>query len=174
MLLFYIFCVHRTIWNATSIIALSIMADDRPNVQPAGPSDFPTDVSQFDSDDRISWSKLENKFILESEKGTEYGWDTALRRWVPVVSPSIDQSTIVTFLLYHIWERTGLFPASTKRGSAFWHEVLSSNEQLDEADLEQQQQIYKVPGVEDDEDTTAQKKKRKKKNEEVSLYAIDQ
>ena len=78
------------------------MAEDLPNAQPAGPSDFPTDQSQFDGDDRISWSKLENKFILETEKGQEYGWDTALRRWVPVVSPSIDQSAIATFLLHQV------------------------------------------------------------------------
>lgn len=78
------------IWNSILLDNSKYMADDRSTIQPAGPSDFPTDASQFDSDDRISWSKLDNKFILETDKGTEYGWDTALRRWVPVVSHSID------------------------------------------------------------------------------------
>lgn len=46
---------------------------------------FPTDPADFDSDPRISFSKLDNKFILETEDGQEYGYDTALKRWVQTV-----------------------------------------------------------------------------------------
>jgi len=46
---------------------------------------FPQSPSAFDADDRISFSKLDNKFILETEEGNEFEWDTALRRWIPVV-----------------------------------------------------------------------------------------
>jgi HIV Tat-specific factor 1 len=49
------------------------------------PSGFPQSPSAFDADDRVSFSKLDDKFILETEEGTEYEWDTALRRWIPVV-----------------------------------------------------------------------------------------
>ena len=62
------------------------MTETSPAPLTGGQSDFPIDPAEFDGDERISWSKLDNKHILESEQGTEYEWDTALRRWVPVVS----------------------------------------------------------------------------------------
>ncbi len=42
---------------------------------------FPSDPAQFDADDRISFSKISNKFLLETEDGREFEWDEALRRW---------------------------------------------------------------------------------------------
>lgn len=51
-----------------------------------GSSSFPTDPNEFGEDERISWSKLDDKWLLETEQGTEYAWDTALRRWVQAVS----------------------------------------------------------------------------------------
>lgn len=51
---------------------------------------FPANPEEFDADDRISFSKLENRFILEAENGQEYEYDNELKRWVEVVrlSPS--------------------------------------------------------------------------------------
>jgi len=51
-----------------------------------GQADFPTDPNEFQLDDRISWSKLDGKWLLETEQGSEFEWDTALRRWVSMVS----------------------------------------------------------------------------------------
>lgn len=51
--------------------------------QPAG--GFPRDPAEFDSDPRISFSKIDNKFILETEDGQEFEFDTALKRWIPKV-----------------------------------------------------------------------------------------
>lgn len=48
-------------------------------------SGFPQSPSAFDSDARISFSKLDERFILETEEGTEFEWDGALRRWIPAV-----------------------------------------------------------------------------------------
>jgi hypothetical protein len=48
-------------------------------------SSFPRSPSEFDSDPRISFSKLDNKFILETEGGGEYEYLEALKRWVPMV-----------------------------------------------------------------------------------------
>jgi hypothetical protein len=45
---------------------------------------FPVEESDFDADPRVSFSKLDNMFILETDEG-EYEWDTALKRWIPVV-----------------------------------------------------------------------------------------
>lgn len=51
----------------------------------ASATGFPTDPADFDSDPRISFSKLDDKFILETEDGQEFAFDTALKRWVQTV-----------------------------------------------------------------------------------------
>lgn len=43
---------------------------------------FPQDPAEFDSDPRISWSRLDDKFILETEDGQEFEYDSGLKRWV--------------------------------------------------------------------------------------------
>lgn len=42
---------------------------------------FPTDVQEFDADERISFSKLDNKFIAVHDDGNEYEFDADLKRW---------------------------------------------------------------------------------------------
>jgi HIV Tat-specific factor 1 len=44
---------------------------------------FPTDPRQFDSDDRISFSKVDNKFIAVHDDGSEFEFNADLKRWVP-------------------------------------------------------------------------------------------
>ncbi|PYH44418.1 U2 snRNP complex subunit CUS2 [Aspergillus saccharolyticus JOP 1030-1] len=58
---------------------------------PAPFANFPQDPSEFDSDPRISFSKLDNKFILETDDGQEYEYDTALKRWIPTVDDDLLQ-----------------------------------------------------------------------------------
>lgn len=48
------------------------------------PSTFPQ-PDEFDSDPRVSFSKLDNKYILETDNGEEYTYDDALKRWIPSV-----------------------------------------------------------------------------------------
>lgn len=50
---------------------------------------FPTDVQEFDSDDRISFSKLDNKFIAVHEDGSEFEFDAEWRRWVPAAEDTL-------------------------------------------------------------------------------------
>ncbi|KAH6898736.1 hypothetical protein B0T10DRAFT_117659 [Thelonectria olida] len=45
--------------------------------------DFPTDPREFDADDRISFSKLDNKFIAVHDDGTEFEFDPEWKRWMP-------------------------------------------------------------------------------------------
>ncbi|WEW55831.1 hypothetical protein PRK78_001264 [Emydomyces testavorans] len=52
-------------------------------------SSFPLDPTEFDSDPRISFSKLDDKFILETEDGEEYLYDTILKRWVHSLDDSL-------------------------------------------------------------------------------------
>ena len=58
------------------------MADPQQEQPPPGLS-FPTDPSEFDSDERISFSKLDNKFIAVHDDGTEFEFDNQLKRWIP-------------------------------------------------------------------------------------------
>ncbi|KAM0260526.1 hypothetical protein ACHAQJ_002760 [Trichoderma viride] len=51
---------------------------------------FPTDVQEFDSDDRISFSKLDNKFIAVHDDGTEFEFDAELKKWTPTEEEPLD------------------------------------------------------------------------------------
>ncbi|KAL8736279.1 MAG: hypothetical protein Q9166_000434 [cf. Caloplaca sp. 2 TL-2023] len=114
------------------------MAND--NAVPTNPSDpprssFPTNPEDFDADDRISFSKLDNKFILEADDGQEFEFDDALKRWVPAVRPQT--------------------PITIDEGS---HAAIACGRAL----LEQQRQAYAVQGVDESEPAQPQKKKRRK------------
>ena len=50
---------------------------------------FPTNPEEFDSDDRISFSKLDQKFLLVQDDGTEFEFDDAIKRWVPVLDEAL-------------------------------------------------------------------------------------
>lgn len=47
--------------------------------------DFPTDVAEFDSDPRISFSRLDNSFLLETNDRREFLFNSILKRWVETV-----------------------------------------------------------------------------------------
>ncbi|RDW76471.1 U2 snRNP complex subunit CUS2 [Aspergillus mulundensis] len=109
-------------------------------------SNFPQDPADFDSDPRISFSKLDNKFILETDDGQEYSYDTILKRWIPT-------SAGFGWFVKLIAGRRRFAPVG----------VL----QVDDDLLRQQQEAYKVEGVDDDEqDTQKLRKKRKQGSEE--------
>lgn len=46
---------------------------------------FPQNPEEFDGDDRVSFSKVSDCFVLETEDGAEYEYDSELKRWVEVV-----------------------------------------------------------------------------------------
>ncbi|EEH17922.2 hypothetical protein PABG_00485 [Paracoccidioides brasiliensis Pb03] len=50
---------------------------------------FPQSPSEFHDDYRISFSKLDEKYYLEAEDGTEWEYDNALNRWVPLVDDAL-------------------------------------------------------------------------------------
>jgi len=49
------------------------------------PSSFPTTEEEFREDPRVSFSRVSGKWTLETDDGSEYEYDGALRRWIPVV-----------------------------------------------------------------------------------------
>ncbi|KAB5580632.1 hypothetical protein GE09DRAFT_1082951 [Coniochaeta sp. 2T2.1] len=52
---------------------------------------FPTNPDEFDHDERISYSKLDSKYIAVQDDGTEYEFDRDLRRWVPIIDEELIQ-----------------------------------------------------------------------------------
>ncbi|KAI9674705.1 MAG: hypothetical protein M1817_001608 [Caeruleum heppii] len=57
---------------------------------PQGPlSSFPRSPEEFDSDTRISYSRLDQKWVLEADDGSEYEFDEKLKRWVPVMDEAL-------------------------------------------------------------------------------------
>lgn len=44
---------------------------------------FPVNAQEFDGDDRISFSKLDNKFIAVRDDGSEFEFDADAKKWVP-------------------------------------------------------------------------------------------
>lgn len=69
------------------------MNADLQGAQSSNQSTFPTNPEEFDMDDRISFSKLDNKYLLVHENGTEYefteGRNGADGRWIPVVDEEL-------------------------------------------------------------------------------------
>ncbi|KAK3392979.1 hypothetical protein B0H63DRAFT_457028 [Podospora didyma] len=61
---------------------------------------FPTNLNEFDQDDRISYSKLDNKYIAVQEDGTEYEFDTGLKRWIPIIDEALIQEQQKGYIQY--------------------------------------------------------------------------
>ncbi|OAA82149.1 Nucleotide-binding, alpha-beta plait [Akanthomyces lecanii RCEF 1005] len=53
---------------------------------------FPTDVQEFDGDDRISFSKLDSKFIAVRDDGAEFEFDADRRVWQPLDDQTLDEA----------------------------------------------------------------------------------
>jgi HIV Tat-specific factor 1 len=53
-------------------------------------ADFPTNVQDFDGDDRISFSRLDNKFIAVHDDGTEFEFDNDRKVWKPLEEQEFD------------------------------------------------------------------------------------
>ncbi|KAI1459013.1 hypothetical protein F4805DRAFT_422331 [Annulohypoxylon moriforme] len=57
--------------------------------QPAPGLSFPTNPQEFEQDERISFSKLDNKYIAVQDDGSEFEWDAQLKRWIPVLDEEL-------------------------------------------------------------------------------------
>ncbi|KAL7629371.1 hypothetical protein AAE478_000891 [Parahypoxylon ruwenzoriense] len=59
------------------------------DLRPARGLSFPTDLQEFELDERISFSKLDKKYIAVQDDGSEFEWDAQLKRWIPVVDEEL-------------------------------------------------------------------------------------
>ncbi|KAI4255437.1 MAG: hypothetical protein LQ352_002576 [Teloschistes flavicans] len=90
------------------------------DVGPTGPteiprSSFPTNAEDFDADDRISFSKLDNKFILEADDGQEFEFDNALKRWVPALDNALLEQQRQAYAVQGVDENEPAQPQKKKR-----------------------------------------------------------
>ncbi|TPX14265.1 uncharacterized protein E0L32_000659 [Thyridium curvatum] len=78
------------------------MADSTAPTEPVAEVwSFPTDISEFDHDERISFSRLENKYIAVQDDGTEYEFDTGLRRWIPIIDDDLIEAQQAAYAAAH-------------------------------------------------------------------------
>lgn len=81
----------------------------------AAASAFPINPEEFDSDDRISFSKLDNKFLLVQEDGTEYEFDDAIKRWIPVLDEALLEEQQKAYRVSGVDESEPVEPLNRKR-----------------------------------------------------------
>jgi HIV Tat-specific factor 1 len=51
---------------------------------------FPTKIEDFGSDDRISFSRLDGKYVAVHDDGTEFEFDVELQKWIPTDDEPLD------------------------------------------------------------------------------------
>ncbi|KAI4114645.1 MAG: hypothetical protein LQ338_007973 [Usnochroma carphineum] len=86
-----------------------------PDLPETSRSSFPTNPEDFDADDRISFSKLDNKFILETDDGQEFDFDDALKRWVPALDTALLEQQRQAYAVQGVDESEPAQPQKKKR-----------------------------------------------------------
>lgn len=66
------------------------------------PVRFPVDPAEFADDVRISWSKLDNNWILETED-EEFTYNASLKAWNPVVCSFVNFSALLFTVSRFFW-----------------------------------------------------------------------
>ena len=83
-----VWCVlklFRPIWNSSAMEDKSQRPmNDTAEAVPSRKA-FPKLLEQFGEDPRVSYSKLDGKWILEDEDGSEWEFNDNLMRWMPSV-----------------------------------------------------------------------------------------
>lgn len=82
-------------------------------------SSFPTDPSEFDSDQRISFSKLDRKFLLVQEDGSEYEFDDAIKRWIPVLDEALLEEQQKAYMVSGVDENAPVEAGQRKRKAQY-------------------------------------------------------
>lgn len=76
-----------SLWSrvATQRRIAADMMDNSSGPQEQPLSAFPQTPEQFETDPRVSFSRLDQKWILEADDGSEFEYDEKLKRWCPSV-----------------------------------------------------------------------------------------
>jgi len=54
---------------------------------------FPQETEDLEQDPRVSFSRLDNRWILEDDDGSEWEFNEAFKKWIPLVRLTL--STLV-------------------------------------------------------------------------------
>ncbi|KAI9777808.1 MAG: hypothetical protein M1816_004408 [Peltula sp. TS41687] len=92
--------------------------EDFGSAVPPALSSFPQTPEQFDQDDRISFSKLDQKWILEADDGTEFEWDQALKRWIPSMDEALLQKQGEVYAMAGVDENQPTQAQRKRKGAA--------------------------------------------------------
>ncbi|MCJ1344753.1 hypothetical protein MMC31_002956 [Peltigera leucophlebia] len=82
-------------------------------------SNFPQSPGEFDADPRVSFSKLDNKFILEIDEDHEFEYDDALKRWVPVLDDALLEQQRAAYAVEGVDESEPAQPLKQKRKQVY-------------------------------------------------------
>ncbi|KAH6650869.1 hypothetical protein F5144DRAFT_608739 [Chaetomium tenue] len=69
---------------------------------------FPTNLEEFDQDERISYSKLDNKYIAVQDDGTEFEFDEGLKRWIPMIDEALIEEQQKGYMMPNVDEEDAL------------------------------------------------------------------
>ncbi|KAL8814534.1 MAG: hypothetical protein Q9223_006253 [Gallowayella weberi] len=92
-------------------VATNLSNTTRPN--------FPTNPEDFDADDRISFSKVDSKFILEADDGQEFEFDDALKRWIPALDTALLEQQRQAYAVEGVDESEPAQPQKKKRKQVY-------------------------------------------------------
>lgn len=102
-------------------------ADPADHVPSEGPS-FPMTREEFEADPRVAWSRISGKWSLEADDGSEYEFDEALKRWIPVLDESLAEQQQAVYAVAGVDESEPAAPVNKKR-----KKIYTSNEGSEEA-----------------------------------------
>ncbi|KAL2043439.1 hypothetical protein N7G274_003746 [Stereocaulon virgatum] len=95
------------------------MADSADQSSATALSGFPQNPEEFDADPRVSWSKLDNKFILEADDGQEYEFDDGLKRWVPVLDNALLEQQRAAYAVQGVDESEPAQPTKKRKKQVY-------------------------------------------------------
>ncbi|KAA8908444.1 hypothetical protein FN846DRAFT_1010806 [Sphaerosporella brunnea] len=98
------------------------------DIQPHVPAPFPTTIEEFNADPRVSWSRLDNKWVLESDESAEYHFDEALKRWIPVIDESLAEQQQAIYAVAGVDENEPAAPIKKKRKKVYTTDQVDDEE----------------------------------------------
>ncbi|KAI5855778.1 hypothetical protein BZA05DRAFT_333269 [Tricharina praecox] len=97
---------------------------------------FPTAVSDFAQDPRVSWSRQDSKWVLETDGGLEYTFDEALRRWVVLLDESLAEQQSAIYAVAGVDEsEPAVAPRKRKKEKVYTSNADEQPAEEDDADL---------------------------------------
>ncbi|KAF2842394.1 hypothetical protein M501DRAFT_1013738 [Patellaria atrata CBS 101060] len=76
---------------------------------------FPHSPEDFENDARVSFSKLENKWLLEDDDGSEWEYNEALKKWIPLLDEELLEKQRQAYAVAGVDEHEPAQPAKKRK-----------------------------------------------------------